>query len=175
MKTYEISNVYFLSDKSLITILVLYVDNLFLTSSHTIYISSFKTNLRKKFKLKDLSLIDKLLSAQTQQLSCSIFLYQIDYTCFIFQKYKNFIHYLKDVLYLLHFKFYKQTKNLPINITKYQGLISQLLYLIKIRLNINFSTFFSSQYSIIYNNSTKIPDNKLLTTSIKIHLLIFIS
>ena len=63
------SNVYYCRQGNSIIILILYVDDLFITESDSNSITTLKTILSQEFEMKDLGLITKILGAEVTQTS----------------------------------------------------------------------------------------------------------
>jgi hypothetical protein len=81
------ANIYYFRRASNIIILVLYVDDLLITSSDSFYITSLKKALSHEFEMKDLGLIQKILGIQVVQTSTGILLHQTTYAKSIITKY----------------------------------------------------------------------------------------
>jgi hypothetical protein len=74
-------NVYTKKVGSYLIILVLYVDDLVLTSSDSNLLNHVKTNLKKKFEITDLDFLHYLLGLQVLQTNEGIFISQSKYAC----------------------------------------------------------------------------------------------
>jgi hypothetical protein len=74
-------NVYTKKVGSHLIIIVLYVDDLILTSSDSKLLNHVKTNLKNKFEMKDLGFLHYFLGLQVLQTNEGIFLSQSKYAC----------------------------------------------------------------------------------------------
>jgi hypothetical protein len=74
-------NVYTKKVGSHLIILVLYVDDLILTSSNSKLLNHVKTNLKKKFEMTDLGFLHYFLGLQFLQTNIGIFISQSKYAC----------------------------------------------------------------------------------------------
>jgi hypothetical protein len=74
-------NVYTKKVRSHLIIIVLYVDDLILTSSDSKLLNHVKTNLKKKFEMIDLGFFHYLLSLQVFQTNEGFFLSQSKFAC----------------------------------------------------------------------------------------------
>jgi hypothetical protein len=112
-------NVYTKKVGSHLIILVLYVDDLILTSSDSKLLNHVKTNLKNKFEMKDLGFLHYFLGLQVLQTNEGIFLSQSKYACELFH----------------HFRMESRVKisatctSLEVDATLYRQLVGSLLYL----------------------------------------------
>jgi hypothetical protein len=90
-------NVYTKKVGSHLIILVLYVDDLILTSSDSKLLNHAKTNLKKKFEMTDLGFLHYFLGLQVLKTNEGIFLSQSKYAC--------------DLLHRFHMDNCKQTSS----------------------------------------------------------------
>ena len=81
------ANLYFMHQDGDILIVLLYVDDLFITGSSPQLISWLKTFLHKEFDMTDLGLIRRYLGISFEQVLLGIFLHQRDYTSEILKEF----------------------------------------------------------------------------------------
>jgi hypothetical protein len=139
-------NVYTKKVGSHLIILVLYVDDLVLTSSDSKLLNHVKTNLKKKFEMTDLGFLHYFLGLQVLQTNEGIFLSQSKYAC--------------DLLHHFHMEDCKPTPSPfhsrvnifstctspEVDATLYHQLIGSLLYLTHTHPDLSFVVGLVSRY-----------------------------
>ncbi|KAL9408899.1 hypothetical protein AB3S75_047312 [Citrus x aurantiifolia] len=132
------SSLFIFNNKSILILILIYVDDVIITGNNEKEIQSIINNLSSKFALKDLGNLYYFLGIDVQQFTHGIFLSQAKYT--------------KD----LHFKARMQDcspintsmairsipcsdDNEPVDATEYRGLVGSLQYLTYTRLEITFA------------------------------------
>jgi hypothetical protein len=144
--TFSDSNIYNYCKGSIITILVLYVNDLLITGSDQNHILSFKNVLSQEFEMKDLGLMKKSLGVQVTQTSKGILLHQTNYSHTIIKKYSHQTSYPTHIPLAPAFKLHKKTRAAPTDARDYQGLVGQLHYLTKTRPDIAYATSLLSRF-----------------------------
>ena len=136
-------NVYYYYQPHVTIFLILYIDNLLITSSDPVKITALKHNLSNEFEMKDLDLMTKFLGVQVLQAPHGILVNQTNYTTII-QKYANSIISLVLFHLLQLFRLRQNTNTLIVDFQEYQALIGQLHCLTKTRHDIGCSTSLAS-------------------------------
>jgi hypothetical protein len=129
-------NMYYIHQKGETLILMIYVDDLFITGSSPSLIQWLKNFLHQKFEMKDLGHIKKYLGISFEQVPKSIFLYQKDYATSILRDFgiqdcKASPIPLPEGLVLV-----KDTHSPPINSSYYCKLVGKLTFLTITRIDL---------------------------------------
>lgn len=142
----QITSLFTLTTPTIITIVLVYVDDILIASNDLSQIEAFKTVIFAHFKSKDLSLLKHFRCLKVARFSKGIFLNQQKYT----------LHILNDSGHLgsqvAHFpmeqnlKLTHQNDTLLPNPNSYQYLVGRLIYLIIIRLDIIFTINIFGQF-----------------------------
>lgn len=116
-------------------ILILYVDNLFLTRSPGL-IGNCKRKLIEKFEMKDLGLMHYFLRLEVWQTNEEIFLYQRRYVLEILKKFKMMDFRPMSTPMITNWRNIEASKEKVVDPTLYRQLIGSLIYLVNTSSNI---------------------------------------
>lgn len=140
------SNLYILEHHGEIVLLILYVDDLYLTGSHPQLIHDLATSFMAEFAMTDLGAISKYLGVHFVHTSGGLLLHQEPYALSILAEFSfldcrpSFIP-LNEGLQLR-----RDTGTPPVDATMYKRLVGKLLYLTRTRPDISFATNQASRY-----------------------------
>jgi hypothetical protein len=130
-------NVYYHRHGKSIILLILYVDDLFITSSDSEGIISLKIALSNEFEMKDFGLMKKFLGIEVTQVHHGILFHQTSYVQNILQEYFDRASHYTSFSELLQLR-----KNTGISFTdekEYQSLVGKSHYLTKTHPELGFS------------------------------------
>ena len=142
-------NLYFKVEDDKPLILVLYVDDLFLTGANPL-IHKCKRELASEFKMKDLGLMHYFLAQELWQKPGEIFLSQGKYVVKILERFDMVDYKPVTTPMELDFKKLSGSAARPVlqNVTKYRQLIGALMFLVNSRPNICFAVNTLSQHMV---------------------------
>jgi hypothetical protein len=141
------SNLYFKIMKNELVILLLYVDDLFLTGEKNL-INECKTRLSSEFEMKDLGLMHYLLGLEVWQSPERIFLNQGKYTVEILKRFDMLECKPMNTPMEAKLKLLVDTSSKLIDPTLYRQIIGSLMYLTNTRLDICFVVNTLSQFLV---------------------------
>jgi hypothetical protein len=139
-------NVYTKKVESHLIILVLYVDDLILTSSDSKLLNHVKTILKKKFEMIDLGLLHYFLGLQVFQTNERNFLAQSKYVCDPLHRFHMDDCKLATSSFQSGFKLAFTCTSPKVDATLYRPLVGSLLYLTHTRPDIPFVVGLVSRY-----------------------------
>jgi hypothetical protein len=140
------SNVYYREYHGHIIILILYVDDLYITGSNAQGIVALKCFLVHTYEMTDLGLLRKFLGVQFLQIDHSVLLHQEDYVNSLLAEYKMLHTPPMYVPISDSIRLSKATQIVPINPYYYQHLVGELNYLTKTHWDIGFVVSLLSSY-----------------------------
>ena len=132
------ANLYYLMVGGEILILVLYVDDLFLTGSLRLIVDC-KRNLAEEFEMKDLGLMHYFLGMEVWQTNGEIFLGQGKYCIEILKRFGMEDCKAMSTPMITNWKKVDTTKEKNVDPTLYRQLIGSLMYLVNTRPDIAFT------------------------------------
>jgi hypothetical protein len=141
------SNLYFKVMNNELVILLLYVDDLFLTGEEKL-ITKCKKRLASEFEMKDLSLMHYFLGLEVWQSPKRIFLNQGKYTVEILKRFDMLECKPMNTPMEAKLKLFVDTSSELIDATPYKQIIGSLMYLTNTRLDICFSVNTLSQFLV---------------------------
>jgi hypothetical protein len=141
------SNLYLLIKEGYILILVLYVDDLFLTGAETL-ITACKQDLAKEFEMKDLGLMHYFLGLEMWQQKGEAFLGQGKYTVEILKRFGMEDCKPMATPMITNLKKLNSSKSEKVNPTIYRQLVGCLMYLTNTRPDICFVVNILSQHMV---------------------------
>jgi hypothetical protein len=140
-------NLYYKVEDGCPLILVLYVDDLFLTEDEKL-INGCKRELASKFEMKDLGLMHYFLGLWVWQRSDEIFLSQGKYTVEILKKFGMIDCKSMTSLMTINLKLLSDKSSDSVDPTMYRQLIGSLMYLVNTRPDICFTVNTLSQHMV---------------------------
>jgi hypothetical protein len=141
------SNLYYIMIGGEVLILVLYVDDLFLTGSQRL-IAECKRDLASEFDMKDLGLMHYFLGLEVWQRDGEIFLGQGKYTVEILKRFRMQDCRPMSTPMVTNWKKIDASKQEAVDPTLYRQLIGSLMYLVNTRPNICFVVNTLSQFMV---------------------------
>ena len=141
------ANLYYLMVGGEILILVLYVDDLFLTGSLRLIVDC-KRNLAEEFEMKDLGLMHYFLGMEVWQTNGEIFLGQGKYCIEILKRFGMEDCKAMSTPIITNWKKVDTTKEKDVDPTLYRQLIGSLMYLVNTRPDIAFAVNSLSQFMV---------------------------
>ena len=124
----------------------IYVDDLIITGPSGNQISKFKEEMKDKFEMTDLGLLNSYLGMEVRQSSANIFLSQRAYTNHILKVFKmNDCNAIKTPMEV-HLKLQREAKGKLVNSTNFRSLIGSLRYLMNTRPDITYSVCYLSRF-----------------------------
>jgi hypothetical protein len=142
----EDPNLYLLSGEKPL-ILVLYVDDLFLTSDEQL-IEDCKVNLATEFEMKDLGLMHYFLGLEVWQTYGRFFLGQGKYVVEILCRFRMMDCRPMSTPLVTNWRKIDASDSKTVDSTVYRQLIGSLMYLVNTRLDISFAVNFLSQFMV---------------------------
>ena len=128
-------------------ILLLYVDDLFLTGEEKLILDSNR-KLAAKFEMKDLDMMHYFLSLEVWQKSSEIILSQGKYAVEILKRFRMMDCQSMTMTMMMNLKLLGDTTSETIDATLYRKMIGSLMYLTNTRPNICFAVNTLSQYMV---------------------------
>ncbi|XP_059073380.1 uncharacterized mitochondrial protein AtMg00810-like [Cryptomeria japonica] len=147
MKSEADANLYYLVVRGEVIILVLYVDDFFLTSSLGL-IEECKRDLAAEFEMKDLGLTHQFLGMEVWQIDGEIFLGQGKYCIEISRKFEMEDFRGMSTSMIMNWKKVATSSEKDVDLTLYKKLIGSLMYLVDTRLDISFAVNSLSQFMV---------------------------
>jgi hypothetical protein len=145
-QSFQDGNLYYQKQNGKTVVLVLYVDDLFITGNGISGINQFKHRLKSKFKTTDLGLITKYLGLEFQKSPDGLVVHQTTYAQNIVDEFGlTNCNPCKSPL-LAGLKLSKKTKTPPVNQTLYRRMVEKLLFLTITQANIAFAVNLVSRY-----------------------------
>jgi hypothetical protein len=140
------SNLYFLAGEKPL-ILVLYVDDLFLTGDEQL-IADCKVNLATEFEMKDLGLMHYFLGLEVWQMDGRFFLGQGKYAVEILRRFRMMDCRPMSTPLVTNWRKIDASDSKTIDPTVYRQLIGSLMYLVNTRPDISFAVNSLSQFMV---------------------------
>jgi len=141
------ANLYYLMVGAKFLILILYVDDLFLTGSLRLIVD-YKRNLAKKFLMKDLRLMHYFLGMEVWQTNGKIFLGQGKYCIESLKRFGMEDCKAMSTPMITNWKKVDTTKEKDVDSTLYRQLIGSLMYMVNTRPDIAFAVNSLSQFMV---------------------------
>jgi hypothetical protein len=129
-----------------IIILVLYVDDLILTSSDSKLLNHVKTSLKKKFEMKDSGFLHYFLGLQVLQTNEGIFISQSKYACDLLRRFHMDDCKPSPSPFQSGVKITSTCNSPEVDATLYRQLFGSLLYLTHTRSDLSFDVGLVSMY-----------------------------
>ena len=124
----------------------IYVDDLIITGPSGNQISKFKEEMKDKFEMTDLGLLNSYLGMEVRQSSANIFLSQRAYTDHILKVFKmNDCNAIKTPMEV-HLKLQREAEGKLVKSTSFRSLIGSLWYLMNTRPDITYSVCYLSRF-----------------------------
>jgi hypothetical protein len=141
------SNLYYKVVDGGLVILLLYVDDLFLTGDEKLIVES-KRKLATKFEMKDLGMMHHFLSLEVWQKPDENFLCQGKYVVEILKKFRMMDCKAMPTPMVTNLKLLSDTSSKTVDATMYRQMIGSLIYLTNTRPDICFAVNTLSQYMV---------------------------
>ena len=124
----------------------IYVDDLIITGPSGNQISKFKEEMKDKFEMTDLGLLNSYLGMEVRQSSANIFLSRRAYSNHILKVFKmNDCNAIKTPMEV-HLKLHREAEGKRVNSTNFRSLIGSLRYLMNTRPDITYSVSYLSWF-----------------------------
>jgi hypothetical protein len=146
-KSHADPNLYYKVLNNAPVILLLYVDDLFITGKESLIIKC-KNDLASEFDMKDLGLMHYYLGLEVWQKRGEVFLGQEKYAIKILQKFGMMEYKSMDTAMNADIRKLKVPDSDPVDISLYQQLIGSSMYLVNTRLDIFFAVNTLSQFQV---------------------------
>jgi hypothetical protein len=140
-------NLYYKVEDSGPVILLLYVDDLFLTGNEKLIVEC-KRNLASEFEMKDLGMMHYFLGLEVWQKPDEIFLSQGKYAVEILKRFKMMDCKSMPTPMVTNLKLLSDTSSETVDVTMYRQMIGSLMYLTNTRPDICFAVNTLSQYMV---------------------------
>lgn len=123
-----------------ILLLILYVNDIYLTRTNSPLFSDLATSLIEDFAMTDLGLVSKYLGVHFACHQCSLFLHQETYTLSILEEFSFLECWPKFIPFNEGLQLHQETGIFPIDVILYKRIVGKLRYPTRTRLDIAFTT-----------------------------------